>query len=819
MKKRLLKRPEPNLDESMIGYLLRLSDANCYESLNPILSLLDDNDFEVKAHKIRALCMGKLNIERLSHLTNTPQNTLNNLIFQSITLNKSQYFRVGYASISDELMNFRNPAICVQCLTESSYHRKIWTVASYTVCLKHLSLLQDTCSTCNSVFSWSRTNLLKCRCGAEMKAADSLQVESSETLLADMTAQAVNGDSIKGHPLVKDMQSFYAVIHLGYILSSRYSWSNTELDLSYQIISNRHIEALNAFKPFANWPESFHQFLTEIVARNRAIYPAFSKPALLFRLSMALDRSPLRKLQPDIYQAVESELESFIRTEQTPSILPKPKTENLKQDKLLSKKEVKTMLAVSDSSFDQLIKTNLKPPSLDEKYSLDNVAELRDILLRLVTLNEAAKILRLSPHNTKNLLKSGIITAFRGPDIDGYRDILIDTKVLNNLLSTISKSVKSKFIHENISLSLYFKKYHYHSMRTLDELIQAVLDRRLSIVNFDKEAGLLGISFDKNELLQFIDIQTKNKDKNELLDINDVIVALNTYRDAVYRIMSVGLLKYKMAKINIKSTQRFVSPEELARFKAKYILPSEIAELFQTNVTNIAERIKHLGIKPISGPTIDNGLVYVFERKDIISINKQQLDKVQGYQTRTGRPKKGQMTTKSKAKTDYMDAQAVAELLGDSANIQKVSRLVKKGFLQAVQHNGELGNKRYFKSEVVLQYLAEFQNNPRLIKLQDIPTWLSIDKRRLEIDWLKSGRLSLIDDGLGQRYAHMDDLENIKKLRIYALSTQELAESTGKTRQDVNNAIRLGKIQPISGPNYDSFPNFLFDRSSIIKLL
>jgi endonuclease III-like uncharacterized protein len=95
-----------------------------------------------------------------------------------------------------------------------------------------------------------------------------------------------------------------------------------------------------------------------------------------------------------------------------------------------------------------------------------------------------------------------------------------------------------------------------------------------------------------------------------------------------------------MAKINIKSTQRFVSPEELARFKAKYILPSEIAELFQTNVTNIAERIKHLGIKPISGPTIDNGLVYVFERKDIISINKQQLDKVQGYQTRTGRQKR-----------------------------------------------------------------------------------------------------------------------------------------------------------------------------------
>ncbi|AYA02728.1 hypothetical protein BEN74_07630 [Acinetobacter sp. WCHAc010034] len=819
MKKRLLKRPEPNLDESMIGYLLRLSDANCYESLSPILSLLDDNDCEVKAHKIRALCMGKLNIERLSHLTNKPQNTLNNLIFQSITLNKSQYFRVGHASISDELMNFRNPAICVQCLTESSYHRKIWTVASYIVCLKHLSLLQDTCSTCHSVFNWSRTNLLKCRCGAEIKAADSRQVESSETLLADMTAQAVTGHSIKGHPLIKDMQSFYAVIHLGYMLSSRYSWSNTELDLSSQIISNRHTEALNAFKPFANWPESFHQFLTEIVVINRAIYPAFSKPALLFRLSMALDRSPLRKLQPDIYQAVEYELENFIRSEQTPSILLKPKNQNLMQEKLLSKEETKNMLSVSDSSFARLIKINLKSPSSDEKYSLDNVTELRDILLRLVTLNEAAKILRLSLHNTKNLLKSGIITAFRGPDVDGYRDILIDTKVLNDLLTAIGNSVKPKSIHEVIPLSLYFKKYHYNSTHTFDELIHAALEGRLSIVNFDKENGLLGVSFSKDELLQLIDIKTKNKETNELLSINDVIVALNSYRDAIYRIMSAGLLKYQMATINIKSAQRFVSAEELDRFKTKYILPSEIAEIFQTNATNISERTMHLGIKPVSGPTIDNGLVYIFERKDIISINKQELDKLQSYKTRTGRPKKEQMTPKNKAKTDYMDAQTVAELLGDNANIQKVSRLVKKGFIQAVQHNGELGNKRYFKSEVVLQYLAEFRNNPHLIKLQDIPTWLSINKRRLEIDWLKSGRLSLINDGLGQRYAHVDDLENIKKLRISALSTQELAESTGKTRQDVNNAIRLGKIQPISGPNYDSFPNFLFDRTSITKLL
>lgn len=337
----------------------------------------------------------------------------------------------------------------------------------------------------------------------------------------------------------------------------------------------------------------------------------------------------------------------------------------------------------------------------------------------------------------------------------------------------------------------------------------------LPIAQFDKEAGLMGIIFSANELLQFIDFKTE--DTRELLDINAIIVELNSYRDAVYRIMSAGLLAYEEEKINLKSKQRYVKPDELARFKTKYIMPSEIAVLYGANVTNITERFKHLGVLPISGPTIDNGLVYVFERSDVVGISKEQLDAVQGYQTRAGRPKKGQETVKGAAKSSYLDAQAVVDLLGNSASIQKVARLVKKGLLQKVQHNGELGNKSFFTPESVQLYLDSFRENPKLIKLEAIPDWLSIDERRLKIDWLSSSRLGLIDDGLGQRYANIEDLERIKAIRLYALSTQELAESVGKTRFDVGNAIRLGKLKPISGPSCDNFPNFLFDRESSIK--
>lgn len=817
MNKRLLRRPEPFSDESMIGYLTRLSYTNGYENLNPILALLDDSNFVFTPHRARNLCMGKFNIEQLSYLTDKPQETFYNLIFQPNPPGEIQNFKVGLANISDELMNFRNPAVCIQCLKESYYHRKIWTVSTYTVCLKHLSLLQDTCSTCNAVFSWSKTDFLRCRCGSELKIENLKQVKRYETLLAQMTAQAINGNIIIGHPLITDMQSLYAIIHLGFMLCNRFPWSHTKFDISRQITSIRHIQLLNAFKPFSNWPESFHQFLAKIVAKNRTIYPTFSKSALLFRLSMALDRFLLKNLRPSLFHLIEQEFRKFIHSIYPSQILLETKSKDPIPEILLSKEETKNMLSISKTRFNELIKIYFKKSSLDEKYPLRKVNELKKLLLRLVTLKQAANILNLSEYNTINLLKKGIITTFFNTDPDSHKEILIDAKELNDLLTTIEGLVKPKLIHDEVPFLFYIRKYNLQSGRTLHELINGVLEGHLPIVRFDKEEGLMGIFFSKRELLQFIDFRIKNEIK--LLNINDVIIKLNSYRDAVYRIMSVGLLKYNMEKINTKKAQRYVLEEELTRFKNKYILPNEISEIFQTNATNITERLKHLEIYPVSGPTIDNGLIYIFERKDITKISKQQLDKVKGYPTHTGRPKTGQITLKRKAKTEYMDAKAVAELLGDSTNIQNVSRLVKMGFIKAVNHNGELGNKRYFETKEVLLYLSKFRNNPLLIKLEDIPKWLSIKKRRLDIDWLKSGRLKLIDDGLGQHYAHLDDLKKIKKIRVHTFSTQELAESVGKTRHDINNAIRLGKIQPISGPNIDGFPNFFFHRNCITKLL
>lgn len=295
---------------------------------------------------------------------------------------------------------------------------------------------------------------------------------------------------------------------------------------------------------------------------------------------------------------------------------------------------------------------------------------------------------------------------------------------------------------------------------------------------------------------------------------------LNLYKDAIYRLMASGLISYHKRKINIRTPQRYVNKTELADFRKENILPREIAAKHGLNVTNLAERLMQAGVTPVSGPFIDNGLVYVFRRSHVNQIDLQALlAKDVAYPTRTGRPKKGEQSLRTTAKNIYLDAHAVGEILGGGVSVQKVSRLVKGGFLRPVEHTGELGNKRYFTREEVQRYLTAYRDNPDLLRLDDVLVWLDLPENRLVVDWIRPSRLKLIEDGLGGRYAKREDLKRIKAFRIHAVSTRELADLVGKTRHDIGNAIRLGKLSAISGPGIDEFSNYMFDREAGVLAL
>ncbi|MBU2847294.1 helix-turn-helix domain-containing protein [Acidithiobacillus ferriphilus] len=798
----------------MPGYLLRLTEANAYDSPGVILSLIGAADSSNWLSHIPLIVTGQDHVSSLAAIAGKEPGTLLRLTYQPTSKKSDTSKQVGQALVSSNLLALNNPAVCPKCLEEDGYHRNIWDIALYTVCHKHGIQLVDACHKCKKRLNWARPGVSTCSCRASLTDSRERPIDERELTVSRMVSECFDTGVITGHPLIKDMASLMAVLHIGYMVTHKRPWSSMELGLGDRIIDQRHGELVQAFTLFGQWPRSFQLFLKEFIGVERARYSSFGTAALMHRLGMALDRYPFKDSHSKIFQEVKQELDRFLASDAA-RVAPVERLPSNSGGRALVEPELAIrLLDVTEQDFHSLARNRLPAPCEDGRYTLKDIFSLKDILDRLVTIQQAGQILGISSFNVRVLLQAGVIVAFRGPSIDGYRDLLIDAKVLDQMLARFSAraALYKEDDRDGIPVSEYLKRYKNAATKKFAEVLQAALDGVVAVVRFEQESGVAGVAFDRASLFQFIRVDVPDRDA--LLTIDDIMRELDLYKDAVYRLMAVGLMSFQKRSINHRIPQRYVTKAELARFRKQYVLPREIAAKHGLNVTNLAERLMHAGAKPVSGPTVDKGLVYVFRRSQIEDIDMQRLLRDTVYPTRTGRPKKGEQSPRTVAESIYLDAQDVAEMLGEDVSVQKVSQLVKSGLLRPVEHAGELGNKRFFPREEVQRYLVAYRDNLGLVTLEQVPDWLGIPKRRLDVDWIKPRRLVLVKDGLGGRYAKREDLEWIKTCRERMVSTQELADLVGKTRQDIGNAIRLGRLSAISGPVIDGFSNYMFDRET-----
>ena len=253
----------------------------------------------------------------------------------------------------------------------------------------------------------------------------------------------------------------------------------------------------------------------------------------------------------------------------------------------------------------------------------------------------------------------------------------------------------------------------------------------------------------------------------------------------------------------------------MERFQANFIFVSEIAKNYQCNPTNLTDKIVDEGVRPVSGPGIDNNLIYIFKREDIAKLDMKFVIQKKGYQTKTGRPKKG-TSSKWDDHPLLMDATAIAEQLGTT--VQKVSRLARDGYLKPYEHKGVLGNKRLFEVTQFQAYLKAFRENPDLVSLAVTLIEIEENEALFKSNWVKSKRIAFIKDGLDGLYLKRKQLEEIMKFKDYAMSTRDIVEHTGVDRSVVQNKHKLGYLKPISGPGIDEFGNFFYSLENIMEV-
>lgn len=179
MKQKFKIRPNPQEGESLSGYLIRISEMNCFNfgSVREYLGV--DNHY---VYPLDILPQRNLVISKLIDLLGVNEKeilkmTFWNLLkkFYSNIIVESNQFR---AVISDIFVKNKR-RYCVSCLREKHYYKLLWQISEIDMCDIHYTYLQSRCSLCGTEQPFISSTLGKFLC---FKCRNDLSKQSEITI-------------------------------------------------------------------------------------------------------------------------------------------------------------------------------------------------------------------------------------------------------------------------------------------------------------------------------------------------------------------------------------------------------------------------------------------------------------------------------------------------------------------------------------------------------------------------------------------------------------------------------------------------------------
>lgn len=273
---RLILVTPPDPRENLQGYILRLSEINCYERPSWIYSLFDRGLPKAGFAGIRQ-CM-----KELPKLTGFAARQFEEIAYG--TTGASNYYDVsvgGRFDVPAALLDIKHPKVCPECVEEIGVVRSLWDLRPYVVCEKHKRFLIRECSepNCRAPISWKRPATDKCGgCEKPFHAAEAASAPSEDLLAFCKTLEsrwyeghsdiAKTGCSAIAGLNNKDF--FKAVNGLTGRLREK-GVENTPALSPAEIVITQTLAT-----SFARWPDSFGHYMEELLRRDFLEQKGFS---------------------------------------------------------------------------------------------------------------------------------------------------------------------------------------------------------------------------------------------------------------------------------------------------------------------------------------------------------------------------------------------------------------------------------------------------------------------------------------------------------------------------------------------------------------
>jgi hypothetical protein len=260
------------------------------------------------------------------------------------------------------------PKICVRCLAESGFCRRVWDCSLVTVCPIHECLLLDVCPKCTRRLRAIRNRLSVCVCGCDWTELQPDLRREHEITVSRRIYQLCGLLPLDHHskerlnPLQDlGLQDFVIVLTFIAGLECEMSWATGRPSKSIKLRNeDLHTYMTAACQVFEKWPRTFHQFLDKKSKGNVRLNPRDGKLDTVLKeefgaLFKRLYRD-LREPQFDfLHEAFAQYLTNRLKTqhEDVNGFSSLPLSED---DKCITVTEARRLLKISHDSLLDLLK-------------------------------------------------------------------------------------------------------------------------------------------------------------------------------------------------------------------------------------------------------------------------------------------------------------------------------------------------------------------------------------------------------------------------------------------------------------------------------
>ncbi|MDT5061706.1 MAG: hypothetical protein QOH63_2165 [Acidobacteriota bacterium] len=654
---RLLRRGAPKPDENLLGYIVRLTELNGYETPSWITMLGHVGQRgsrwkqvgETGLSNCALTFYGAAYYDGLAQLTGSTTEIIQRAAYPAAPPARrgtARYWTFG-EPVSRTLISFK-PKICPGCLAEENYCRKVWDLTVVVACPIHRSLLITHCPKCQQNIRWHRSEVSRChQCGADWRSYRTQgwipdqelnylqQIYRRCGLPTDMPSTSVGGN-----PLYElSLEDYISVL---FFFASQFAALNesTGRYLIKQGAEKLHTLLVRAFDVFEDFPHKYQEFLRwrRTVSTKLHEYKINFKPGLYKDFGYFWG-ALYREFAEPRFAFLRDAFERYLCEEWDSGHLSlysrlNESTRFSEDKKYLTRNHAMQLLKTNLGWLDRFAdegRIKVKVTGTAHKrvmlYDADDVRRIRAEFDQSLGNRSTAKRLGIGVKQLKELVELGCITALRGREVDGCKIRRFSIAAVDEFLKKLNAAI------EHIP-DRKAKRIDLHSAvrcvgRTSIKMvafIHSVLNGELRPCGWEKRKGVYGLLFLESDVLAYIEHEYW-KNNAQQLTINRAAKKLNMRFGDLKFLVEKGFIEVEANTTNrmVRMGARVISASELERFVATYVPAVHLAYELKRTSRRVLKVLRTKNIFPVTGKAIDGGRLYLIRRSDLAAVDLKQL--------------------------------------------------------------------------------------------------------------------------------------------------------------------------------------------------